>query len=80
MLIDVHDSDGTNKLLLRYDPECRIIQLWVKRYDNITRRFNYVTRQIDLDQVDALHCQTAEVPSGIPSVDKAPVSIPSAAD
>ena len=51
MLIDVRDPD-TQKLLLRYDPECRIIQLWIKDYDKSAGKYQMVQKHVDLTQFE----------------------------
>ena len=51
MMRDIRDPQ-TQKLLLRYDPECRMIQLWVKDYDKSTGRHQMVQKYVDLTQFE----------------------------
>lgn len=63
MMLDIRDPQ-THKLLLRYDPECRMIQLWVKDYDKSTGRHQMVQKYVDLTQFEDQ--QTTEQPDSDP--------------
>lgn len=80
MLLDVCDPE-TNKLLLRYDPECRILELRVRDYDKSSGRRWYANKYINLSTLTVSNSPPAtEVQTGDTSLVKTSVAIPLVAE
>lgn len=52
MQLDIVDPIDRRRVVLRYDPECRIIYVDVRYYDYVQRKNLHAIRKIDLDRLD----------------------------